>query len=146
MLNISRVDIYDYLKGLFYDVVTKNYYEMDEPEELTESDTKDGFLVSKVGDFNDESEFDGQAYAWVRCYVYAYVPKLKRGRFNKSGFKAFEDSINDVITNETDEPQYGDYAIAPDTLISADGLEDSQKGNQYHIFVKSFVVTCNASD
>ena len=146
MLNDSRVDIYDFLKGLFYDVVTKNYYELDEPEENTESDTKDGFLVVKVGELNDESEFDGGAWAWARCFVYAYVPKLNRGRFNKSVYDTFESGINDVIKNATTGVQDGDYAIAPDYIISADGLEDSMKGNQYHIFAKSFVVTFNATE
>ena len=73
MFNDSRIDIYDYLYNLVYDVVTKNVYRMGEPTETTESDSKDGFVVLKVGNMNDDSEFDCDAYGWVRCTITAYV-------------------------------------------------------------------------
>ena len=56
MVNESRIDIYDYLYNLFYDVVTKNVYSMEVPQELTQSDTQDGFIVLHVGDLNDENK------------------------------------------------------------------------------------------
>ena len=42
MFNDSRIDIYDYLYNLVYDVVTKNVYRTGAPTETTESDSKDG--------------------------------------------------------------------------------------------------------
>ena len=144
MLSESRIGIYNYLRSLFYDVVTTNYYDMEEPEELTESDTSNGFVTVSVGGLNDESEFNGNAYAWARCYIYAFVPKLNRGRLNKAVYTAFEDGINEVIQNVVSGEQNGEYAILADSIISADGLEDSQRGNQFHVFAKSFIVTTNS--
>ena len=92
MFNDSRIDIYDYLYNLVYDVVTKNVYRMGEPTETTESDSKDGFVVLKVGNMNDDSEFYCDAYGWVRCTITAYVPKKSRGRLDKTLYKAFEKS------------------------------------------------------
>lgn len=139
MLNESRIDIYDYLYNLFYDVVTKNVYSMREPQELTKSDTTDGFIVIRVGDINDESEFSGMAYGWVRCYVEAYIPPMKRGRLDFDKYKSFEDGINGVISVESDKDE-GDYYIKKDSVLSMEDTESSNADNQYFLFIKSFVV------
>ena len=91
----SRIDIYDYVYNLFYDVVTKNVYSMFEPQELTTSDTNDGFLVIRVGDLYDESEFTCSAYGWARVYVEAYVPPLSRGRLDYTKYQEYEDAITE---------------------------------------------------
>ena len=83
MVNQSRIDIYDYLYNLIYGVISENVYDMNVPQELTESDTKDGFIVIHVGTMVDESEFDCQAYSRVRCYIEAFVPSISRGRVNR---------------------------------------------------------------
>lgn len=139
MLNESRIDIYDYLYGLLYDNVTKNVYSMNEPQELTESDAKDGFVVIRVGDIYDESEFNGQAYGWVRCYVQAYVPTISRGRLDYDRYKEFESGINDAIdvaTMDTDNT----YFVEKGSVLSMDGFEMSNANNAYYTFVKSFIV------
>ena len=138
MLNISRSDIYEYVATLMKSV-TANVYSMGEPTENTTSDANDGFIVVRVGRMNDESEFDADAYAWARCNVIAYVPKKSRGRLNKDLYKTFEDGINEVIKQAQDTGD-GSYYILPDSVISSDDDETAQQGNQYHVFIKSFVV------
>lgn len=139
MLNESRIDLYDYLYNLFFNVVTQNVYPMLEPQELTKSDTEDGFLVIRVGDLHDESEFSGNAYGWARCYVEAFVPPISRGRLARQKYKAFEDSINDVI-NQASENGGGDYYIEKGSVLSTDADEASNANNAYFTFIKSFVV------
>lgn len=115
---------------------------MGEPTENTESDTVDGFITLRVGVMNDDSEFDGDAYGWARCYVTAYVPKKSKGRLDSEKYKYFEDNIN-LVVRLAAETGSGDYYILRDSELSTDDEEISQKGNQYHIYRKSFVVVTN---
>jgi len=135
----SRISIYGYLSDIF-SVVTENIYPMTVPTENTDNDTTNGFIVTTVGDINDESEFDCKCYGWVRCSVIAYIPKRTRGRLNKDLYKSFEDGINDAISSNTGINNKGNYYIKEDSILSMEDSEQAQKGNQYHIFVKSFVV------
>ena len=77
MVDESRIGIYNYVYNLIYEIVTENVYSMNEPQELTESDTKDGFIVIRVGDLRDDSEFHLQACGWVRVFIEAYIPPDK---------------------------------------------------------------------
>lgn len=139
MFNNSRIDIYDYLYNTFYDVVTKNVYAMNEPQELTASDVTDGFIVLRIGDLNDESEFNEQAYGWARCYVEAYIPMKSRGRLDFDKYREFEDGINMMIklasSSNTDM-----YHIEEGSVISIDSTELSNANNPFFLFIKSFVV------
>ena len=140
MLKESRIAVYDYLYNLFYNVVTKNVYPMYEPQELTKSDTENGFLVIHIGDITDASEFTCQAYGWVRCYVEAFVPPMSRGRLDKTKYATFEDSINNVISDEIENGDDDTYSIEQGSLISADADETSNANNAYFTFIRSFVV------
>lgn len=135
----SRISVYDYLSSLFT-TLTPNVYSMSEPTTTTESDTENGFIVTKVGGLNDESEFEGDAYGWVRCSVTAFIPKRDRGRLNKPKYRFFEDGINGIIKANTGLNNDGGYYILEDSILSMDDDENTQKGNQFHVFVKSFVV------
>lgn len=139
MLNESRIDIYDYLYNIFYDVVTKNVYPMRVPQELTESDATEGFIVIRVGGINDESEFSGQAYGRVRCYVQAYVPPISRGRVDGNRYKEYEDAINAIIKLAAEDNQ-GQYNIEEGSIISTEEDEISNANNSYFTFIKSFIV------
>lgn len=141
----SRIDIYNYLYDLFFETVTENVYYMNEPQELTDTDTNDGFIVINVGSIIDESEFDGEAYGSVRCYVEAFVPPISRGRLDDEKYREFEDSINTVITlaSQTDE---SDYYIEKGSIISLDGEETSNANNTYFTFIKSFVVVIDKQE
>jgi hypothetical protein len=143
MFSESRIAIYEYLKSLFASV-TQNIYSMRVPTENTDDDTKNGFIVIQVGGINDESEFGLNAFGWVRCYVTAYVPQKKRGRLDSVKYAEFEDGINAVIRNLVDNPQNDSpYFVQGDGILSMDDDEDTNKGNQYNVFVKSFIVVSN---
>lgn len=143
MINESRIAVYNYLKPLFA-MVTENVYSMRVPTENTDDDTKNGFIVIQVGGINDESEFGLDTYGWVRCYVTAYVPQQSRGRLDVEKYAEFEDGINTVIRTLAESPQNNaPYYIMPDSILSMDDDEDTNKGNQYNVFVKSFVVVIN---
>lgn len=138
-MNVSRIDIYDYLYNLLFGVASENVYDMRVPQELTESDTKDGFLVIHVGDIVDESEFDGRAYGSVRCFIEAFVPQISRGRVNHDIYALMENSINNIIEEQSNVSD-GDYYIEKDSIISSDDTDDSNADNSYFNFIKSFVV------
>ena len=139
MVNESRIDIYDYLYNLLFGVVSENVYDMHPPTELTESDTKDGFIVIHVGGMVDESEFDLQAYGRVRCYIEAFVPPISRGRMNHDIYALMENGINTLI-DEQSENRDGAYYIEKDSVISMDDDESSTADNTYFTFIKSFIV------
>lgn len=143
MVNESRIDIYDYLYNLFYDVVTKNVYSMETPQELTQSDTQDGFIVLHVGDLNDESEFAHHTYGWARCFVEAYIPPISRGRLDYDKYREFEDAITEVIHLASDEVIDG-YSVQEGSVLSMDGSETTNANNSYFTFIKSFIVNINS--
>lgn len=145
MVNESRIDLYDYLYNIFYDVVTKNVYSMQEPQELTTSDTKDGFIVIRVGDIYDESEFVGQAYGSVRCYVEAFVPPITRGRLAFDRYKEYEDAITRAIKVAANTP-HETYIIREGSALSMDGGETTNANNLFFTFVKSFIVDISEND
>lgn len=139
MFNESRIDIYNYLYTLFYGTVTENVYSMNEPQELTKSDTSDGFIVLHVGNLIDESEFSLDAFGQVRCYVEAFIPPISRGRLAIDKYKEFEDAINAVIKSAMEERD-GAYYIQDDSIISTDTEETTNANNTYFTFIKSFIV------
>ena len=139
MIDESRIDIYDYLCGLLKPI-TSNVYAMDAPQELTTSDTTDGFIVVRLGDVHDESEFDLETYGWVRAFVEAYVPHKSRGRLDRTKYKAFEDDINYAIRSEMKVPTSTKYFLEQETILSMDDLEDTNSDNAYNMFIKSFIV------
>lgn len=139
MLDISRIGVYDYVYNLLYGVVTDNVYSMNEPQELTQSDVNDGFVVIRVGELNDASEFTANAYGWARVYIDAYVPPISRGRLDFEKYKAFEDAINQVIEQATQDAS-GTYYIQDGSVLSMDNNAESNANNAYFMFVKSFVV------
>lgn len=140
MFNESRIDIYDYLYSLVYGVVTNNVYRMGEPVDTTKSDVNDGFVVINVGVLNDNSEFDCDAYGWARCTITAYIPKKSRGRLNGALYRTFERSINRVVDSAMYSDENTVYYINDESILSYDQDEITLKGNQYHVYVKSFTV------
>lgn len=143
--NSSRISLYNYLSELFSSV-SQNIYPMGVPTENTQDDTTNGFIVTKVGDLQDASEFDSNCYGWVRCFVTAYVPKASRGRLNKQLYATFENGIDNVIKANTGRVTSGGYYIMEDSVLSMDDGEETQKGNQYHVFVKSFVIVIDQTN
>jgi hypothetical protein len=59
-------------------------------------------------------------------------------------YAEFEDGINAVIRTLVQNPQNdSQYFVQADGILSMDDDEDTNKGNQYNVFVKSFVVVTN---
>ena len=112
------------------------------PQELTESDTTDGFLVIHVGSIVDESEFVGEAYGRVRCFIEAYIPQISRGRVDHDIYAVMENSINNVV-DEQSKVDDGTYYIDKGSVLTSDDAEVSNAGNAYFTFIKSFVVVIN---
>ena len=139
MINDSRTDIYNYLYNLFYGVVTENVYVMDEPQELTENDYSEGFIVIRVGDIYDEGEFSLETYGTVRCYVSAYIPPMSRGRLDITKYRVFEDGIMGVIKSAAQSVD-GDYYVHEDNILSTDIETIGNSDNVFFTFIKSFVV------
>lgn len=139
MVDESRISIYEYVESILTSV-TENVYLMDEPQELTQSDTEEGFIVISVGDFIDASEFNGNAYAATRVFVRCFVPPITRGRLNKTLYKQFEDDVNAAIALASSSNDNSKYWIDEESVISADFGEESNANNVYYMFVKSFVV------
>lgn len=139
MLDDSRIGIYEYVESILTSV-TENVYLMDEPQELTQSDTEEGFIVISVGEFYDAGEFKGSAYAAARVFVRCFVPPITRGRLNKTLYKQFEDDVNAAVSLASTSDNTGKYWIDEESVISADFGEDSNANNAYYMFVKSFVV------
>lgn len=135
----SRISIYNYLASVFASV-TENLYSMTTPTETTKDDAESGFAVINVGNVYDESEFKGETYGWVRCQITAYVPKRSRGRLDKELYKEFEDAIDSAIDANIGVENEDGYYIMEDSVLSMEDNENSQQGNQYHVFIKSFVV------
>ena len=147
MVNKSRSDIYDYLYNLFYGTVTENVYMMGEPQELESTDRADGFLVIHVGDIIDDSEFDYNAYGWVRCFIEAYIPPISRGRLDVDKYRAFEDAINlsidAAIESTTDDDT---YYIEADSVLSEDADDTGNANNAFFVFIKSFIVVIDKKE
>ena len=141
MYEESRIELYDYLESLFTEV-SENVYPMHKPEELTESDTQDGFIVINVDDIQDASEFKRSAFGWTRAYVSCYIPHMSRGRLNKPLYKQFEDGVNEVIKNASEDND-GQYWIDEESILSMDDNDDSNADNAYSMFIKSFMVFIN---
>lgn len=139
MINDSRLAIYNYLYNLFYGVVTENVYVMDEPQELTESDVTEGFIVIRVGDIYDEGEFLLETYGTVTCFVYAYIPPMSRGRLDREKYRVFEDGIMEVIKNAAQDST-GNYFVQENNILSTDIETIGNSDNVFFTFVKSFVV------
>lgn len=147
MVNKSRSDIYNYLYNMFFGTVTDNVYSMNEPQELEDTDRTDGFIVLRVGDIHDESEFDGHTYGWVRCYVEAFVPPITRGRVDIEKYREFEEAIDAAIQLAIESTaQEDEYYIQEDSVLSSDADETSNANNSFFVFIKSFIVTIDKQE
>ena len=143
MIDRTRIGMYNFVYNLLYNVVSKNVYSMERPQELTTSDATDGFVVIRVGNMNDAREFIGNAYVWARVFVECYIPPKSRGRLDKNKFAEMENVIDGIIDDWIDKTSEDGYSISIESLISSDDFYASNKDNPYHVLVKSFVVYNN---
>ena len=147
MLDNSRKHIYDYLYDLFKGKPTNNVYDRQEPQELTKSDLKDGFIVTSVGGIYDASEFSGQAYGQVRCYVEAFIPPRSRGRLDSDKYEAFETALTDVINEAiANDDSTKKYHILDGSLLSSDTDSAVLGDNLFFTFIKTFILHIDVQD
>ena len=143
MVNESRADLYDYIKGIVQGV-TDNIHKMGVPEQLTKDEVENGFIVIRAGGVSDQSEFRCEAYALVRAYIIAYVPTKSRGRLDAEKYEAFEKGINDAVNAEMNLFKQGvTYSILSDGMLSEDDKDDSNQDNIFYMYIKSFIVQIN---
>ena len=140
MVDESRIGVYNYIYNLLFNVVSDNVYTMNESQELTKSDTKDGFIVIHVGSFVDDSEFKGNAFAMCRVTIEAFVPPMSRGRLDEEKYSSFETKINTAINNEIAHGTHPQYSIQEDGVLSMDDVEATNANNIFYKYIKSFVV------
>ena len=138
-MNDSRIDLYDYICDILKDV-SNNIYSMKIPEELTESDAEEGFIVVRVADMYDDSEFYKQAFGDVRVFVNAYVPLKSRGRLNKNLYNSLASEIDSVVSNEITNGSNEEFTILSDGVLSIDDIENTNANNTYAVYIKSFLV------
>lgn len=139
MYSITRTELYGFVYDLVYDEeVCKNVYLANEPQELTESDVNDGFVVIRIGSVSDDSEFTEEAYGRVRVYIEAYVPPKSRGRLDTDKMLAYEDAISLAVRRASQSSD--GFAVLEDSMLSSDIYEETNANNQYFVFIKSFVV------
>lgn len=139
MTNESRTGIYEYVENILTSI-TENVYLMSEPQELTEDDAENGFIVVRVGDLIDASEFRDSAYGYARVFVECYVPPISRGRVNVEKYHSFEDDITDALKHAMDNDNHGTYWIDEESYLSLDSEPVANANNIFYTFVKSFIV------
>lgn len=139
MVNESRMGIYEYVENILTSI-TENVYLMEEPQELTEDDTTNGFIVITVGDLVDASEFKDSTFGYARVYIRCYVPPISRGRLDTVKYKQFEDAINAAVERAAEADNNGTYWIDEDSILSSDGKDEGNANNTFYMFIKSFIV------
>ena len=144
MVKDSRIGVYKYVEEILSSV-SENVYLMAEPQELTESDTKDGFIVISIGELVDASEFAGHAFGYARVFIECFVPTMSRGRVDVVKYEQLENGINKAVSDASEDSD-GSYWIQPDSYISSDMFEESNANNAYHLFVKSFIVEIDETE
>lgn len=139
MSDISRISVYEFACGMFSSLGV-NVYSMEVPQSLdTATDIASGFIVIRVNNIYDNSEFVGNTYATSRVLVEAYVPAKTRGRVDATKYKALQDKIN-IIVKEYCEKVNQDYVVSEDSILNYDDTFINNT-TEFFMYVISFTVT-----
>lgn len=139
MSDISRISVYEFAYGMFSSLGV-NIYSMEVPQSLdTATDIASGFIVIRVNNIYDNSEFVGNTYATSRVLVEAYVPAKTRGRVDATKYKALQDKIN-IIVKEYCEKVNQDYVVSEDSILNYDDTFINNT-TEFFMYVISFTVT-----
>jgi hypothetical protein len=138
-IDARRMPIYQYVHSLFYKKVTNSIFPIEIPTGLDDKEKSKGFMVIRMGNIRDKSEFDLNAYATVRVTVEMYIPPKTRGRVNDTAYSEAEEKITSIIENEIETPT-GKYSISSDGILSTDTIYD-ENDNMFFVYMKSFVVS-----
>ena len=66
-MSVSRKNLYSYVASMFVGIVKGIYKHM--PTALSPEDTTNGFIVIRMGNIDDSSEFYGNTYAKTRKHA-----------------------------------------------------------------------------
>jgi len=137
-MNISRPDIYTYIYTALNGNVDCPIYAMAIPQTLSTNDTTKGFIVMRLAEMDDQSEFPEEAYAIERAYIECYVPAKSGGKIDLSLYTSLQNSIDAVIDNmcNTENP---DYATMKDNILNYEDMYSTTK-NVYFMYGKSFKI------
>ena len=141
-MNVSRKDIYSYVATLFTSVTT-NIFRGEAPKSLGGTCATAGFMVLRLNELRDESEFDMEAYGRVRMNVEFYVPSVKTsnagGVMNTSKFDDAQSAIDAIVSAECNKRNQT-YTISRDGILSFDDFY-SNSANTFHVYITSFIIT-----
>ena len=141
-MNISRKDLYLYVVDLLYDI-TKNIYPKEIPTSLSSDAINNGFIVVRMQQVKDFSEFYEETFAQVRVSVECYVPNITiadtHGRMNTKKFDDMQTAIDAKINAECDKINQT-YSISRDGILSDDDTY-TNKACSFSVYITSFLVT-----
>lgn len=140
-MNTSRIDIYEYIKGLFVgetNTIFQNIYYGNKPQVLTDNDSKNGYIVVSLGGMTDNSEIALTTYVTLRCYIECYIP-LYNGSVNTTKYKKVQEALDAIIQRECSKVN-AQYNINTDSLLSTDGYFNNNNNSSF-AYIASFQIT-----
>lgn len=137
---VSRKNLYSYVASMFVGIVKGIYKHM--PTALSPEDTTNGFIVIRMGNIDDSSEFYGNTYAKTRIYVECYVPDVNttttNGVMSTTKYDAMQQAVDDKIDAECEKVNQT-YTISRESILSSDDTYVN-KAVSFMVYITSFQV------
>ena len=139
-MSVSRKNLYSYVASMFVGIVKGIYKHM--PTALSPDDTTNGFIVIRMGNIEDSSEFYGNTYAKTRIYVECYVPDVNtsttNGVMSTTKYDAMQQAVDDKIDAECEKVNQT-YTISRESILSSDDTYVN-KAVSFMVYITSFQV------
>jgi hypothetical protein len=139
-MSVSRKNLYSYVASMFVGIVKGIYKHM--PTALSLEDTTNGFIVIRMGNIDDSSEFYGNTYAKTRIYVECYVPDVNttttNGVMSTTKYDAMQQAVDDKIDAECKKVNQT-YTISRESILSSDDTYVN-KAVSFMVYITSFQV------
>ena len=139
-MSVSRKDLYSYVASMFVGIVKGIYKHM--PTALSPEDTTNGFIVIRMGNIDDSSEFYGNTYAKTRIYVECYVPDVNttttNGVMSTTKYDTIQQAVDDKIDAECEKVNQT-YTISRESILSSDDTYVN-KAVSFMVYITSFQV------
>jgi hypothetical protein len=139
-MSVSRKNLYSYVASMFVGIVKGIYKHM--PTTLSTEDTTNGFIVIRMGNIDDSSEFYGNTYAKTRIYVECYVPDVNttttNGVMSTTKYDAMQQAVDDKIDAECEKVNQT-YTISRESILSSDDTYVN-KAVSFMVYITSFQV------
>ena len=139
-MSVSRKDLYSYVASMFMGIVKGIYKHM--PTSLSPDDITNGFIVLRMGNIDDSSEFYGNTYAKTRIYVECYVPDVNtsttNGVMSTTKYDTMQQAVDDKIDAECEKVNQT-YTISRESILSSDDTYVN-KATSFMVYITSFQV------